>query len=170
VKRKRLLLTLSGCIAAIALAFLVWPREREPEYKGLPLSTWLCRCGTSDNAEAREVFGQFGTNALPFLIRWIQYETPGWRNQLNRAVSAMPTFIQNSRPMLWLASDSAELRAQLAPFAISLLGSNAQTAIPELRWIAATSKVTDVSNRALYSISCIQVRARAGDFPQRNYE
>jgi hypothetical protein len=43
MKRRRLLLILSGCIASITLAFLVWPCEREPEYAGVRLSEWLER-------------------------------------------------------------------------------------------------------------------------------
>jgi hypothetical protein len=88
MKRRRLLRILLASVASIMLAYLVWPREREPEYNGAALSTWLARCGSTNQSEslaAVAAIRHIGTNALPFLIRWIQYE-PGWKDSLGRKI------------------------------------------------------------------------------------
>src|SRR5437660_464012 len=60
-----------------AVAALVWPREREPEYKGRALSVWI-QGGASrtlqaaDRAAKIEAIQHIGTNALPHLLKWIE--------------------------------------------------------------------------------------------------
>ena len=52
MKRRRLFIIISASIAAVILGFLVWPREREPEYNGVSLSTWLVRYGSANKADS----------------------------------------------------------------------------------------------------------------------
>jgi hypothetical protein len=148
----------------------VWPREREPEsqYKGMPLSHWVYLSGGSYNPEAREAIKRFGTNALPYLLRWIQYEKPGWRKRLSRAVAALPSFIRYRETTQWLIDDSAETRAQSAAFAIGILGSDTETALPDLNRLAANSIVADVSERASFALAIIRFHLADGRFQEEN--
>jgi hypothetical protein len=77
----------------IALAVLVclvvtgYKSDREPEYDGVKLSEWVKEEGLSamgSREMAERAILQIGTNALPFLLKWIQYETPWWKKGLNR--------------------------------------------------------------------------------------
>jgi hypothetical protein len=113
MKRRRLLLILNACVASITIALLVWPREREPEYNSVELSKWLERYNDK-KPHAAEAIRHIGTNALPFLLHWIQYETPGWRNALDHLHTKLPSSVQKARPVQWLFKDKAEYRAELS--------------------------------------------------------
>src|SRR5580765_1901178 len=116
MKRRRILLLLLGSVAAITLAFLIWPREREPEYDGVPLSGWLNAKenfsasihGIPDKAlpypnypvdgsKSESAIRHIGTNALPFLVRWIQYKMPLWRRCLFGSIRYWPDRLLKSR-------------------------------------------------------------------------
>ncbi len=62
--------------------------------RGRSLGEWLGayqngRDGGLSSSEARttvEAVRHIGTNALPFLVKWISYETPLWRRQIYGAL------------------------------------------------------------------------------------
>jgi HEAT repeat protein len=72
-------------IMAFLLVSVTWwlapERPSEPVYQGLPLSHWttnlypLGSTNTSLVPEAREAIRGIGTNAIPFLLRWIQFKS-----------------------------------------------------------------------------------------------
>src|SRR4051812_12829515 len=73
VKRRVVRIVLTG-VVVVAAVVLLWPRgEREPEYQGKKLSEWI---GDEGNPRQADAVRHIGTNALPFLIGWIRYETP----------------------------------------------------------------------------------------------
>jgi hypothetical protein len=148
------------------LALLVWPRqhEAEPEYRGRSLSTWVILNSGSCNPEAREALTHFGTNALPYFVRWIRYEKPGWRKQLKRAVSAMPPFLRYSQLSKWLVSDAAEVRAHEATFAMTFLDE--EIVLPPLRQLASNSNAFEVTERASFALAWIKLRSRLSDSQQ----
>ena len=148
MKRRRLLLILFGCITSIVFAFLLWPREREPEYKRVSLTVWVMRCGNIRDTEALDAVKHIGTNSLPFLIRWIQYERPRWKTWLYNTGPKLPAAIRNSRFMRWLLADNAAVRANGTTKAFACLGSDAECALPELQQIANNVKAIEPSNRA----------------------
>src|SRR5271169_5495899 len=86
VKRgRRVLLILLACGLVVVLFVLVWPREREPEYKGRPLSKWIASYtakypdeSSPEYREAAEAVRQIGTNAIPCLLKWLTHENPTW--------------------------------------------------------------------------------------------
>lgn len=166
MKRRRLLKILVGCVAAMTLAFLVWPREREPEYDGAPLSEWLKRnfqAGGHD-ASCREALRHLGTNTVPFLLRWIQYETPQWRTTLPDIIGKLPTFLQNARFVQQTLQNGNLHRAELAIAGFSILGSEANSALPELRRLTDNPKAPETAARATRCLMVIGQRFPEGDF------
>ena len=165
MKRRRLLLILLGSVASITLAILLWPREREPEYKGLPLSTWLMRY-RDDAPQAIEAIRHIGTNALPYLVRWIQYERPAWRNSLFHLHSKLPSSMQKLGIFHWMINDQAEFRADLAVEAFSTLGPKANPATDELLRLALAenSRAPNAQRRATFCLMNMNATLRPGDF------
>jgi hypothetical protein len=65
----------------------LWPAEREPEYDGKKLSEWLEICTYQDakspvRQRGEEAIRHIGTNGLPWLLHWMDYEIPGWKRKL----------------------------------------------------------------------------------------
>ena len=112
-----------------ALILLLLGREREPRFQGKTLSVWLLRRDphlrtlTIDQDEA---IRSMGTNVLPFLLKWMQYESPPWRARLARSVPRV--FAGFS----FLFRDSQEERAELSQKCLCKLGPDVSPAIPEL--------------------------------------
>ena len=165
MKRRRLLLILLAPVASIALAFFIWPREPEPEYNGAPLSEWLERY-RENKPQAAEAIRHIGTNALPFLVRWIQYETPGWRNFLNHLHTRLLSSAQNSRALQWLLDDKADRRAELAVEAFWALGSKASPASDELLRLALAEnpRAPNTQRRATSALMNMTQAAPARDY------
>lgn len=175
MKRKRLVIISISFLAAVILAALLWPREREPEYEGIPLSGWLeaqereraafhsIPQKSSPNVQYPSALGfksdsairHIGTNALPFLVRRIQYKPPFWRRCLFASMRYWPKRLVESRwtGRLYEKDAKAQEDAESAMFAFALLGSTAKPALPELRRLAKSND-PDTSRRAL---TCIDV-------------
>jgi len=118
--------------------FLFKPRQKEePQYKGKRLSEWLLSA-YHDDRSGPTVFGtdsmhdalaHMGTNALPFLIKWIQYEPLPWPKLLQSIWNKLPRIIRYGR----LAQGVEQMRmAEAAREGLVLLGPEARTAIPQL--------------------------------------
>jgi hypothetical protein len=163
VKRRRLLLILLGCAASITLAVFLWPREHEPEYKGVSLSAWLER-GRRD-PDFAPALKHMGTNALPFLIRAITYEEPRWRTRLRDATSNWPRWLAHNRFSNWLLGYTQLTYEAGTPIAFGILGPDADPALDELERIHKTSKNPATSTRALACIAFITNRIAI--FPDR---
>ena len=131
---------LAGCGLAIAVAFAVWPREREPEYQGKKLSDWLMLYseqfhidGYDDTPELRQssnAVRQIGSNAIPYLLKWIEYERPTWRDKLFAAATKVQFF--RRRAMVEMLLGQGEYRADLARIGFEILGPEASPVVPKL--------------------------------------
>ena len=115
---------------------------------------------TPKQAQAAAAVRQIGTNAIPSLLRWLQYErqTPSWKYQLLRIASRLPdsTFSRYVRN-----------KAQPTPFyeiqgraflGFALLGDQASSAIPALLHLADDPD----SNRASRAFGAISLLGSAG--------
>src|SRR3954469_4010547 len=99
MKTRRIVLVLLAA-GVIGLCAFLWP-EPEPRYQGRKLSQWLLLRDSAppftrpnglnarlasfksfpavsygSSAETEDAIRHIGTNALPYLVKWIQYETP----------------------------------------------------------------------------------------------
>jgi hypothetical protein len=88
--RTIIIFTVAAAFFAV-IAFLLLRRE-EPSYAGRPLSSWVMDMGVKAAADpdksfpkqetidrAAHAMGQIGTNAIPYLLRWINTKPPAWK-------------------------------------------------------------------------------------------
>ncbi len=164
---------LVGACAMLAIVVLA-TRNREPSYQGKSLSDWL-----KPNArqkidgplapETQEAIRQMGTNALPFLLKWVRYDTydPSSRCIKKTLRSLMPASHYDDHDSYlaqfrwWLERDGLDTRAQAAAFAFQPLGDLAQPAIPEL---TATMNHSPYRGQSLHAIIALSYIGKA-DIP-----
>jgi len=124
-------------------------RSNEPTHAGRPLSFWTSGLAPvppdgSIRIECREAIREIGTNALPFLLKWIQFSPA----------------MDESHPTYGISIDVNDPKNRLAygsAYAFEALGNTAATAVPELTQLV-NSPATQ-NNRYLY------VQALAGISP-----
>jgi HEAT repeat protein len=162
VKRKRLVIIIVSFLAAIVLAALLWPREREPEYDGELLSVWLRRYKTYERVdapsanEALTAIRQIGTNAIPWLTKWVVFEPSKTKLQLLRYIEKFPSNLQRPLQALIGVDWKAYSRQELATLGFQALGSQARSAVPELVRVL-------VHRKSVYDYSIISALQAIGD-------
>ena len=145
VKQWRTLGVLALVVSAAVLVWVCRPRQREPVYQGKKLSEWLLisrRFGRGADQKREESVRAIGSNAVPFLLIWIQYEMEPWRRAL---VGFSPRFKFLSRRQE-LAEASRE--------GFRILGWEAEPAIPELVRLMKGTNLT-FATRALWSMEAM---------------
>jgi hypothetical protein len=90
------LLLLALCAAAVA-----WDTrlgEEEPLFRGLRLSEWITMYNVQPRGqEAAAAIRQIGTNALPWLLKWLRYDAPHWRTTLVNRMDDLPRGVSGHR-------------------------------------------------------------------------
>jgi hypothetical protein len=133
VKRCRLFIIISVLIAALVLGVRLWPRAPEPEYNGVALSTWLERSYDRQyHDEFPKATEHMGTNALPVLVRCVDYQMAGWKLWRWKIAQGLPAAIVAPRPVRSLLEDKALLKANAAIGAFAILGRRATPALNDL--------------------------------------
>jgi hypothetical protein len=125
-------LAVSVLVGIGVIAF--WPREHEPnepEYQRKKLSEWLAIRAQQPEFAARAI-NAIGTNAVPFLVKWVEIRRPIWRDRLYAIYRKFPTPLQNNSFADYIGGIKEERRARSAFSAFILLGTNADSAIAEL--------------------------------------
>jgi len=110
-------------------------QEREPEYEGHTLSQWLradvdpsrAAFGPPSKYEITNAVQHIGSNALPYLIRWLDYHPTTWRACLDTLSHAFP---KRLRASFW--DRSAIINPELALTGFKILGHEAKSALPDL--------------------------------------
>ncbi len=147
-KRSKMMLVTATIAALVLVIWCALPSHLiEPSYEGCSLSGWLERGTVSVHPEKQakldEAYRSMGSNALPFLLNWMQYEQPRWKGKFIAFANEYLTWIQDDY------SDGALLRAQHAHFVIPKLGPSACNAIPELTTLVVrTNDSQQVRSRA----------------------
>ena len=131
-KRKGPLLLI---VVGLLVAGLLWVtfRKPEPTYDGRSLSYWVLRDdvyhGTSgERRQAEQAIHQIGTNALPFLLKWIQNERPAWRSMAIDLARRLPTW----KLANWIEDNKSETLANNSTDALAALREQATPILPEL--------------------------------------
>jgi hypothetical protein len=135
---------------AVVLGIAFWPGEKEPEYQGKKLSEWLT-VSTYDPRDASEAVNVIGTNALPFLLKWADFEYPRWKRRIQQMYvqhRGWPgsTFVVNR-----LAPIEATKRIRWARIGFAFLRDKAEAAAPVL---IGRSQGLSVAKAAL-AINCL---------------
>jgi len=106
----------------------LWSRLVDPSSRGSAAARW------EDAGEATEAGSGIGTNAIPWLIRWMQARPSPWDRMRQQAAGWLPdrlsSWVDPSRASTW---GQPHTRRHIAAFAaFSELGSNAAPALPAL--------------------------------------
>lgn len=116
-------------LAPVFLGGLLWPCEREPGFHGHTLTYWLQKSMNPDTeAEAALVIRQIGTNAVPWLTRWLIYRPSTIRLKLNETAGRLREKLRHCP----IADSPSYSRHALASEGFYLLGPDASSAVPGL--------------------------------------
>lgn len=132
-----------------------WPGEREPEYDGRKLSEWIwtyerSRFSAVDNGKSARAIRTIGTNAVPWLLKWMRYETPKWRITFNRATDRLLPRLRFGRSDTYEFWDLCENSA-----GFKALGVEGKSAVPALTEMANQQQSMAVSRRAIRALAYI---------------
>jgi len=130
-----LILAVAGLVGLIVAG--AWrPRNgTEPEYAGRRLSQWVMELPADTSPTGQSVaevaIRNIGTNALPYLLKWISYEPAPWRLKLYERIGRFLKVGPNT-----LFQDKKMLLAAGAAQGFLALGRDAEPAITELGRLA----------------------------------
>jgi HEAT repeat protein len=140
-------------MALLALIALALRHSSAPSFEGVPLRTWITRYHgvlSGDADPAKEAISSIGTNANPFLVKWIRYEeTPLLR--LTTTLLAKLPLGERLLPMLF----EPRIRADEAANAFLALEASASNAVPALIHILTNSSEPETSLRASRALAYI---------------
>lgn len=104
---------------------------------------------------AAEAIRAIGTNGLPYLLAWLDYEPDQWYYQIADYAERNPESIVARAPWSRLTFRFSSMRrAANAMYAFSAIGPIAETAIPELERRIKSTNAPSSSIRALFALSC----------------
>jgi hypothetical protein len=132
--RNRLLVAAGAVLLLVPPLYVALSQPSEPSYGERTLSQWLVECvraqppGVTPHGErdpASVALDRIGTQAVPFLLKWLQYEEPFYRRVVDRFAMRVGTRIA------WKQTQEAVLQSA-ARCGFEHLGTRARAAIPEL--------------------------------------
>jgi hypothetical protein len=148
-----LLFLVPAAAAAALLLLSSTSREQEPSYQGKTLSQWLRTYQDSRHKDQRaaDAVHHIGTNALPYLLKWVDYEMPTWRQDLLR-VTAGPAYALGGFRLVGLLSGEKQVRANLGLAGFEILKEEASSAVPQLSRKLGRWKLTNTSHSTLTAL------------------
>jgi hypothetical protein len=152
-KKRRLLLGGGSVIAAVILAFVFWPGPKEPKYQGKKLSEWLS-LQPERPKECYEAINAIGTNAIPFLLRSLDYRCPPrWKIAVVSFYARHAGAPGRSFVLRRLNVYDPGQAGRNAFRGFVILGERASGAVPDLASILERSSKGDVAALAANSLS-----------------
>ena len=143
-------------VAAALVGVIAWQVAQppdEPVYKGKRLSAWLEPNSVTAGQATEDAVRQAGTNAIPTLLRMLRAKESPMKINLMRLVQKQHIFKVHYSPAWELNS--------MGSFGFSVLGTNAQSAVPELIEIANRNISPHSQTCAIFSLGCIGPSAKA---------
>src|SRR5437773_2604754 len=144
-KRRRIFLFLIFACVVMTTALTVLLSRREPSYKGRSLSSWVGIRGTeakyTQAYDYEQAMRHMGTNAIPYLFRWIEEEPSSMQRFREKAGPIANKFGIGMPP-------SRTFGPSLFASALSLIGPDAELASPRLSSLMQTSTSEVVVERA----------------------
>jgi len=148
MRERRLILLAFGVLVLVGLLVFWFTREREPEYGGKKLSWWVEQYGLgvsvrvytsgSGSKPCDEAVRQIGDTAVPYLLRWAQYEMPRWKLWVYDHANPVLRSINAS----WELNDSrARTRAANSVQALIALGPKGEAEVNALKsWLLTATQ------------------------------
>lgn len=147
-RKRRIAIFLGAAVVSVtALLFAVFRGEPQPSYNGRSLSFWIedyWRGGSEQEVALRAI----GTNAFPFLMRWMQQKEARYNDSLHDVVQKLPDQL---RPK-WADVDYTPLSLSSA-HALSAFGSQASIIVPEITRLAADPNEPEIAKTCLWALS-----------------
>jgi hypothetical protein len=129
-----------GCAVFCVAVLAKQSHWGEPKYAGKRLDQWLAPYSRHPGSikdvspETIDAIDHIGTNAIPYLLDWIQYAPSSWRLTLEERLKRAP---------IWLRSLMRDRKLDSAFAAVNgfrMLGSRGKPAIRELERLANNPK------------------------------
>lgn len=155
-RRRRNLFLLTVGIVLTLVAILVFGREREPRYEGKKLSEWVDlypSLGLSGDAQLAErgVRG-IGTNGIPFLLKWLEYESSPTKQKVY-------VMLNKGMKRIGLPFDASDRREQARAYgaaqALIALGPDAYGTINELVHVMYDPKTSKSASQAVHVLRAL---------------
>jgi len=141
MRKRQFFLVLLGVGVLIWMVAALFSRWGQPEYGGKRLSEWVVEYGSDSRLVApKEAVRQIGTNAVPYLLKWIRYEP----NKAMRRGRIEINKILSGVKREWRFMDKDQFRANGAAWALIELFPPTDQSLDEL-----TRLMTD--RKALFS-------------------
>src|SRR4051812_1919353 len=153
---RRLLIGLAVIAAVIAIIIALIPRE--PKYEGRTLSEWIKEANPRHSAHRKqpkdyEAVRHIGSNALPWLIKWISLkDPPAWKLRLLATSQTLPQWMQDRFVRQILGEVSNQKYREMAADGFVILGPRASPAVFDLLEIEASSTDWSLTGLALDKI------------------
>jgi hypothetical protein len=144
VRKDKKAIALIGMGALLLLVLLLSALPLEPRWKGRSLSYWVFVNGgvrRDDHYDPEYAISQIGSNAVPYLLRWMK-QKPSSRHLWLRNFKTQHPFLVKFIPT-WMTGERIELRARYAVQAFQCLGEAGCSAIPDLTQIATNRTGAD---------------------------
>jgi len=155
MRKKRIILIVVIAVAVLlSVLVVVLPREREPEYGGKRLSEWVLGLRSNESAMglSDRAIRQIGTNAVPYLVKWLGYEEAPWKQKLLRYL------VRVGLSSRWNRRDQRELLAEAAASALTEHGLHVEQGIGEL-----TILLNDPSHQVARRRAAFVLESAGGD-------
>src|SRR3954467_12102160 len=88
MRERHLYVILIAVGVLIGVMVVVFRSPPEPEYGGKKLSEWV-NSFYMPRPEATKAVRSMGTKAVPYLLNWMRYDIPPWREKLCDMVNPM---------------------------------------------------------------------------------
>jgi len=156
---------LTGLIAFAALAVVVGMAvaipvkpSNEPSYQGKKLSEWViiyaapARTNKKPEREvAADAIRHIGSNAVPYLLEWMRYEPPGWKQKFYQILKSVPAEFKGD----WNIRDQRQARGDAAVNAICISGPHSLRTVQELARMLDDPGAFEGAMRAALALACL---------------
>jgi hypothetical protein len=181
-KRKRLVVVAGFIVIVVILVVAVWLREREPEYQGKKLSTYMRDNGPGPGAYAISVFAddptprivawpnakgdeavqRLGTNVIPSFVKWARYEKPKWKTKAALSYKRWPRMLQSTSAQRCLEYSEMDRLAAGMVAGFMSLGPDGTAAVPSLVETLQHTRDHETAERLILCLAVIGPGAREG--------
>jgi hypothetical protein len=162
-----MLLLTAACGILTIVVILMLTSQHEPTAQGHPLSYWIQVYSgptrgkpptVQEVHEAAAAIKQIGTNAIPFLLEWMDYETPRWKLTLWISARKLLNLTGKSGPGKWLYAVPNLPDGWAAAMSFAALGPTAAPAIHQLE-VRAQRNSSERKSRAFFALSYVGPKA-----------